>query len=349
MLLYRQLLRQNDCEDGRPLPDDHYVQGALQLALAHHAAELLPEIIGFNLGYEQLPLHLPITAYELNELDIDPYYFTLHVTVDNASTGHARKSLDCLLDCMPRAGDGREFQRRVANGYRLNDVGLGTVEAIASFDLEHELLGVLADKAAIGAELHSDYCRIGGRTVSDWLGEPGRLPDFLRALESAGWIRRGRDPQESRFWRLLHDESAPMFGVFDGYEQQLIRDWIVNDAVQGAGSTPRSPARFRPRAALAAPAMDAESGAARAAVVPTPQPGASTAELLQHHLEAITREPGAAQDEATQQLVARLRTVVDKGEAMAALCGFLSPAQHPTPAGLRATRLYASLFAGRLG
>ncbi len=52
------------------LSDDHYIQGALQLAMAHHADQFLPEIIGFNLGYEQLPLHLLITAYELKELGI---------------------------------------------------------------------------------------------------------------------------------------------------------------------------------------------------------------------------------------------------------------------------------------
>ena len=89
VLLYRKLLSAHGADRWHELGDEHHVQGAIQLSLAHHAAELLPEVIGFNLGYEQLPLHLPITAYELNELGVDPYYFSLHVTIDNASTGHA--------------------------------------------------------------------------------------------------------------------------------------------------------------------------------------------------------------------------------------------------------------------
>jgi len=147
------------------------------------------------LGYEQLPLHLPITAYELNELDIDPYYFTLHVTIDNFSTGHARKSLQCVLDCMPRIGHGKEFQRRVANGYRLNSVGMGTHQAIASFDLEQELQRVMAAKASLGAQLHSDYCLIAGRRVSEWLTSPDKVAGLLTALQSTGWIRRGEQPE----------------------------------------------------------------------------------------------------------------------------------------------------------
>ena len=68
-----------------------------RLALA--ATEYLPEVIGYNLGYEQLPLHLLISSYELSELGIDPYYFTLHVTIDNASTGHAQKAVQAVLIC----------------------------------------------------------------------------------------------------------------------------------------------------------------------------------------------------------------------------------------------------------
>jgi hypothetical protein len=40
------------------------VQGAIQLGLAHHGEQFEAEVFGFNLGYEQLPLHLLITAYE---------------------------------------------------------------------------------------------------------------------------------------------------------------------------------------------------------------------------------------------------------------------------------------------
>src|SRR5690606_31490349 len=103
VLLYRRLLTQHgiQAEDDGSLPDDLYEQGLIQLCLAWNAREFLPEVIGFNLAYEQLPLHLLVTSYELNELGIDPYYFTLHVTVDNGHSGHARQACDAVLGLLP--------------------------------------------------------------------------------------------------------------------------------------------------------------------------------------------------------------------------------------------------------
>ncbi len=331
VLIYRQLLARYGCDRWQDQPDAHFTQGAVQLALGHHADEFLPEVIGFNLGYEQLPLHLPITAYELNELDIDPYYFSLHVTIDNASTGHARKSLQCALDSLPRAGGEAEFARRVANGYRLNFVGMGTNDAVERFDLDRELLSVLADKARAGAQLHSDYCRVAGRTVADWLSSPDQLPRFLEVLQAAGWIERGKDPAASRFWRLLTDPQAPMFGVFDAYEQQLLRDWIVDGA---GGSPPARPVnRFRQRPGTATSAAD-----------PTSAPGhaGTVAQVIERHLADAA---AAAADAEIAELAEQLAGVRTQGVALDRLRGWLSPARHPTPAGLVATRLYADLVA----
>src|SRR5204863_5849817 len=125
VLLYRKLLATHGCEGWQQLSAEHFTQGAIQLALAHHADEFLPEVIGFNLGYEQLPLHLLITAYELKELGLDPYYFTLHVTVDNTDTGHARRAVQAVVDNMPRLGDATAFWRRVRAGYQLSNAGAG--------------------------------------------------------------------------------------------------------------------------------------------------------------------------------------------------------------------------------
>src|SRR5690606_26656101 len=145
VVMYRQLLAEHGCEQIDGLHDSHYTQGAIQLALAYSAARFLPEVIGFNLGYEQLPLHLLITAYELDELGIDPYYFTVHVTVDNAGTGHARRALDSVIGTMPRVGDAAEFYSRMRRGYQLNDLGMSTVDVIRSFNLEGEFVRILRE------------------------------------------------------------------------------------------------------------------------------------------------------------------------------------------------------------
>lgn len=330
VLLYKQLLARYGCDQWQDGPDEHFTQGAVQLALAHHADEFLPELIGFNLGYEQLPLHLPITAYELNELDIDPYYFTLHVTIDNASTGHARMALQSVLDCVPRLGDAAEFHRRVGHGYELNLVGMGTEQAIAAFDLERELQRVLVDKAAVGGQLHSDYCRVGGRAISDWLSSPDQIPGLLAALQSAGWIQRGENPDQSRFWRLLTDEQAPMFGVFDGYERQLLSDWIQGDAGRAPrGALPNNRFRRRPEVGRVA-----GTGAA-------PQGGATVAQVIAHHANGASK---AGRCSEVDSLFDQLAEVDTKSQAFDILNGLLSPANHPTPVGLAATRLYADLF-----
>lgn len=333
VLLYKQLLARYGCDQWQDGPDEHFTQGAVQLALAHNADEFLPELIGFNLGYEQLPLHLPITAYELNELNIDPYYFTLHVTIDNASTGHARKAAQSVLDCMPRIGDAADFHRRVGNGYQLNLVGMGTPQAVASFDLEQELRRIIVDKAAVGAQLHSDYCRIGGRPVSEWLSSPDQVTELIETLESAGWIRRGERPELSRFWRLLTDEQAPMFGVFDGYEQQLLADWIRND--QGQAQTTLARNRFRGR--LTAQHTESHTSHATTAL----RSGATVEQIIAHHA-GDQPLPGRCAD--VTELFEQLNEVGTKTQAFALLEGLLSPANHPTPAGLAATRLYTDLF-----
>ncbi|MCU1763034.1 iron-containing redox enzyme family protein [Pseudomonas sp. 14P_8.1_Bac3] len=229
VVIYRKLLAELGLQDPGVIADEHYLQGAIQLALGECADEFLPEVIGYNLGYEQLPLHLLISAYELSELGIDPYYFTLHVTIDNASTGHAQKAVQSVLQLLPIEADREAFLRRVALGYRLNDLGQGSRAIIESFDLYAEVLNMLERKRPFGQHMHSDYCRFEGKTVNQWLSSPEQLPDFLTAMENKGWIKRNQDPQDSRFWQLIDGDGAAMFGVFSPYEKQLLHDWIAGD------------------------------------------------------------------------------------------------------------------------
>lgn len=126
VVLYRKLLKAHACDDWRGLHDQFFTQGAVQLALAANIETHLPEAIGFNLGYEQLPLHLLITAYELKELNIDPYYFTLHITIDNAQSGHAQKAIEAVQNAMPLFGDAQQYMARVISGVKLNHAGLST-------------------------------------------------------------------------------------------------------------------------------------------------------------------------------------------------------------------------------
>lgn len=310
VVLYKQLLAHHELEDLEPLSGPHFVQGAQQLALGHLAKDFLPELIGYNLGYEQLPLHLLITTYELNELGIDPYYFQLHVTIDNADTGHAHKAARAVLDNLPVTGDAQEFYQRVRLGYQLNELGLSSTGVINSFDLTQELHRVLEQKALIARNMHSDFCRIEGRTINEWLSQKGQIGDFLAALEKRGWIRRDEDPAQSRFWQLVQGNRAPMFGVFSPYELQLLHDWIAGEWL--INDQPNRPRKFVPSAR-----GQSQDNSARA--------GDFSAEQ--------------------QLLLQELRTLDDTARTHR-LIELMSPAHHYKPAGLLATRLFSKLQSG---
>jgi hypothetical protein len=327
--LYRRLLAAHGCEHWESLSDEHFVQGAIQLALAYNAEAFLPEIVGYNLGYEQLPLHLLITSYELNELGIDPYYFTLHVTVDNAGSGHAHKAVQALRHLMAQSSDPAAFYQRVLDGYRLNELGASTSSIIASFDLEAELVDIFRAKAVIGANMHSDYCRVGGRSVNDWLADPDQTSGFLRALEDAGWIQRGQEVEQSRFWRLIQGERAEMFGVFSSYEQQVLRDWIVTpkdaDCAVRTGRVLSHRARQRTLDKLNQ--TSGRSGYPERGLIRRRSAGA-----------------GSGGDSELRQLEERVAGATGKPEAMSMLARLMSPSVHHTAIGLMATRMYSRLL-----
>jgi hypothetical protein len=307
-LMYRRLLAAEGCDELSHLDDSLYLQGAIQLALGHMADDYLPEVIGYNLGYEQLPLHLLISAFELEELDIDPYYFLLHVTIDNSATGHAAKAVRAVLDNLPRVGDAKNFYRRVALGYRLNDLGESSHTIISGFDLEQELFSMFEHKRAIAGQVHSDYCRIEGRTVNQWLSADEGISGFLDALQSRGWIKRHQDPINSRFWSLVQGEGAEMFGVFNAYEQQLIHDWIAGDWL-------RTPAAAQPST------RPFQKNRQRIGILPPPQSELhSEQQLLQEQLQRL-----------------------DPVQREARLIELLAPVYHPTSAGLTATRIFSAL------
>lgn len=312
VLLYRHLLARYGLDAQGDLDDHLYEQGLVQCALGWNAERFLPEIVGFNLGYEQLPLHLLITAYELKELGLDPYYFTLHVTVDNSDTGHAWRACQAAAELAPRFGQARDYWARVKAGARLGNCGWGTLDVIASFDLDREVQRILARKAVAGQGAHSHLCRIDGRLINDWLAAPAEMPAFLQALQRTGWIERHKPAERSRFWSLLQGDRAPMWGVFSAYELQVLRDWMEGDRPQDAGQGVKGPVRQLAGHARSAPGKGH-----------TVAPSTVVADL---DLVAFRERIRSAKGAERQELLLKA----------------MSPALHWTPAGLEATRMFVS-------
>lgn len=310
--VYRRLLVAEGCEQWQDLPDSCYRQGTVQLALGLLAEHFLPELLGYNLSYEQPPLHLLITAYELEELGINPYYFTLHTTIDNAAGGHASRAVDSVLAMLPRRAERQAFVARVRNGYQLSEVAPGSLAAIASYDLQQEVERILRGKCAVGQGAHSDRCRIDGRPVNEWLAEPAQIGRFLQTLEARGWIRRNAPPAASRFWHLLQGDGARMFGVFDRYELTVIADWIRNDRSNNGRPASRQRQQWH-----------------RATGTPGQRTGCVAINDFNHD---------------QQQLHRRLAAAGSSTAAMQHLIPLMSPVYHHTPLGLLATRYFVQLF-----
>lgn len=313
VLLYDKLLATHACTGWKALNDRYFLQGAIQLAFARNAGYFLPELIGYNLGYEQLALHILITAHELKELGIDPHYFRLHVTIDNAGTGHAKQGLDAFFKARPVVGNRWRYYRRVLAGFRLNQLGCGMEAVAKGFNLKRELVSMLGAKSAIGRNMHPPGLRLNGRSINSWLSDPGKMTEFLDNLERRGWIERHKPPEESRFWKLIRGENARMYGVFNEYERQLLYDWIAGDAIMDNGVVPTGKQTV-PYAGSAKTEKDANT----------------------EHLHDMDSECRALRNE--------LADLSGRRAKMDQLVPLLGPSRHWTMAGLCATRIYIRLL-----
>ncbi|MBJ9984776.1 iron-containing redox enzyme family protein [Acinetobacter sp. S40] len=225
--IYDNLLRKLGLEDFELfLEDEYYHQPAIQLALAYAPPVFIPEIIGFNLGYEQLPLHLLITNYELKELGIDAKYFNLHITIDNLDNGHAHKSFKVFENIYKKYKDKEAFMEKVKRGYALNQQGISSVHIIKNLNLENLVHAILKRKALVGQWVHNDQQEIGCKTINQWLTNPQEIGSFIDQLVEKKWIKLNCNPEESVFWRMISHAEGKMYGVFTPAERQIIHDWM---------------------------------------------------------------------------------------------------------------------------
>ncbi|KAM3475277.1 hypothetical protein MY5147_003850 [Beauveria neobassiana] len=153
--LYRKLLE----SIGRPLPSGHgadFVQtsewkragenhgiwesAVAQLAISLFPNEFLPEILGFNMHYEQVRLDTMQVAHELAHYGIDPYYFLIHISIDNADSGHTAMASHAVVQYLDilRATEGeaavRQAWKRIQAGFGIeSDIVAGMDEVRRDF------------------------------------------------------------------------------------------------------------------------------------------------------------------------------------------------------------------------
>jgi hypothetical protein len=348
VVIFQQLIDAHGCANWQQLGEAHFHNGLTRLALAHHAERFFPEMIGYNLGSEFASIETLIAAYELNELGIDPYYFTLHVSVDNSATGHAVLALEALHQLTPQGDDAAEFLHRVDAGFHLHASAPTSAALLAGFNLQRELHAAFDVKhvPATGAdgEAHPAHSlTVGGRSLGEWLAHPGQAPALLDALLDEGWFERGGDPAASRLWSLIEAKehadtaddaapTAPLAGLFSSYELALLADWIATDP-QGAGS---------PAAAASAARR---AGAFYHSGQPAPRRIEESAErgIIRHRFPDDEHGWEAIANELTL-LEARVVASSSKQEAIDLLAALMAPSRHHTSTGMMATRMFSKLF-----
>ncbi|EJP66331.1 ABC transporter with duplicated ATPase domains [Beauveria bassiana ARSEF 2860] len=260
--LYRKLLE----SIGRPLPSGHsadFVQAGewkracenhgiwesavAQLAISLFPNEFLPEILGFNMHYEQVRLDTMQVAHELAHYGIDPYYFLIHISIDNADSGHTAMASHAVVQYLDilRAMEGeaavRQAWKRIQVGHVLSQtlgcypcsstarLGPESVQVLPSA-LGTQVLGIFRTKASVSRGIHyRSRARIGPYALHEWLEETMRVEanelDLLRALSRAKpWVVAG-DSKKSLLVREL-SWGGRMFGAFTKNEVTTICQWV---------------------------------------------------------------------------------------------------------------------------
>ncbi|PBP28684.1 putative ABC transporter [Diplocarpon rosae] len=232
-----------------------------QLLISLFPHEFLPEILGFNLHFEAVSMDTLKAARELKEVGLDPYYFILHVSIDNADSGHTAIAIEVVceyMDCVRRMEGEEAAQnawKKVQAGFLLS-LGLpgsvicpsrrkSTDDAnVLLSSIETDVMKIFTAKAQVVHGIHcSSRVKIGSRSVAEWL-DPIALESkiwqmgLLDALgRSKYWICRG-DSSKSRFLQELQ-WNGRMFGSFTQSEFNILKKWV--DGLSNMSLTWKSP------------------------------------------------------------------------------------------------------------
>lgn len=219
-----------------------------QLLISLFPQEFLPEILGFNLHFEAISMDTLKAGMELKEVGIDPYYFLLHISIDNTHSGHSAIAIEvvCEYMCYILKSEGeagvQQAWRKLQSGYLLSSClpgtvvcpsrrALGAYPAIALSPMEAKVISIFRAKAQVSRGIHcSSRIKIGSRSIGDWL-DPVALASgkwqkaFLDALTSNKyWIQKGNS-SKSRFIQELQ-WNGRMFGSFTQDEFGVLKEWI---------------------------------------------------------------------------------------------------------------------------
>jgi len=218
-----------------------------QLLISLFPHQFLPEILGFNMHFEGLTIETMKAARELEDIGLNPYYFVLHISIDNADSGHTAIAMQTVIKYIEHVrqaqgtGAAQQTWKRIQAGFILSK-GLSagpqcpsrrksTAKSFPRDVREAEVIRIFKAKAPVAHKIHcSSRMRIGGRKLVDWL-EPNSFAgkqwqmDFVDYLSNMRpWVRKG-DSGKSRLIQELSWQGK-MFGSFTQSEVEAVKQWI---------------------------------------------------------------------------------------------------------------------------
>ncbi|KAI1657712.1 hypothetical protein F4813DRAFT_396229 [Daldinia decipiens] len=260
-----------------------------QLALGFLTDNFLPEILGFNMAYEAATIETLICAYELKEIGMDPEYFNMHITIDNADSGHTAMAVQAVMSFISALKPSETIQswKRIQAGYLLAKMLPVTPMPVSKH--REEVLSIFSKKCDPAKELHRRCtARIGrsnGKKLGEWLDPvlwETQKDLFLSSLAQSKWIVPG-NPRDSNLVRQM-GWGGRMFGAFTLREKTKVEEWIRNmtskhrevdgEAARGryaefTGYSPSSPEIIPAKLAIAFQKGDCSLGIAYNPVKPT--------------------------------------------------------------------------------
>ncbi|KAI0811396.1 hypothetical protein GGR55DRAFT_642930 [Xylaria sp. FL0064] len=257
--LYRQLVRDvspdlpaGDSEDfihpRHSLDDIHIWKTAVaQLLISLLPQEFFPEILGFNLHFERVSKDTLLASREVRELGFDPYYFLLHISIDNSDSGHTAMALQVIVDYMEHlisTEDSNAVQRAwrgVQAGFILSQNLTSRTSKLPQDYSQTCIIPQSKSEVALGKILlsksvasHRIHCnvgmKVGFQTLSQWL-DPKAITshlwrlDFIHHLNLSKHLVRRGNSGKSNIIRAL-SWGGKMFGAFTEGEVKVVSDWI---------------------------------------------------------------------------------------------------------------------------
>jgi hypothetical protein len=186
------------------------------------------------------------TVEELKRLNINSYYFQLHISIDNLASGHAARAATAVKKYLEfvRVRFGAEVMqeqwRRVMIGFFLNGINPlkedlasnNNPSADSASNAEEAMIKLIESKAPYAHNIHG-HKSIQNKTLDDWLNpheakkNPSNTKEFLKGFANSFWITPGY-PEESKFLTELCGFGGPMFRVFTDKEIVTVKNWIAS-------------------------------------------------------------------------------------------------------------------------